>query len=466
MPDGCVPLLIVIVILIILSGLFSATETAYSCLNKVKVKSMANGGDKRAKKVLALSEKYESLITTILIGNNIVNLSAASIAGVFFALLAIEGIDSNVLSTAVLTVAILIFGEITPKFLAKSSPEKFAFSIYPIITFFYYILLPLNFIFSLYQKLVAKLFKLKKEESITDEELMTIVDEAEEDGVLEEDESELVRSALEFGDSEAGDILVPRVKIVAVALDSKMEAIRAKFNESGFSRLVVYNESIDDVIGFIHEKDFYNLYLNGGTEVSSIINKLVGTSEHTKIHDLLKTMQYSKSQLAAVYDEYGGILGIISIEDILEELVGEIWDEHDDKVELINKVSEDCYRIDGDCDIDTFFDDLNVKSETTDEIKSNTVGGWITEKYEGIPKEGECFDIDNLHVEVVKASDKKILEVQVIVTEEEDEEEKSDKKEDKKSEDKKEKDKDKDDKKSDSESVVSIIEKIKEKIKD
>lgn len=427
MPDGSVPLLLVLIILVILSGFFSATETAYTSLNKIKIKSLMNEGNKRAKQVYNLCEKYESLLTTTLIGNNIVNLSAASVGGVLFAkLITGGGIDPSVLSTMVLTVVILIFGEITPKLLAKSYPENVAMTFYPIIMFFYYVLFPLNFIFSLYQKLIAIIFKVQKDDAITDEQLMTIVDEAEEDGVLEEDESDLVRSALEFGDSEAGDILVPRVKIVAVSVNQTMEEIRKTFNESGFSRLLVYKDSIDNVIGFIHEKDFYNSYLNGGKDIRSILKHIINTSEHTKISELLKTLQGSKSQIAAVYDEYGGLLGMLTIEDILEELVGEIWDEHDEEEHLIKKVSDEDYIVCGNCDVDALFDELGMDSKESDDMDSNTVGGLITEKLEGIPEVGESVDIDNLHMEVVKASDKQVLEVKVTLHNSEDKNEDDD----------------------------------------
>lgn len=413
MPEGCTQLLIAIIILITLSAFFSATETAYTSINKLKLKSQINAGDKRAEKVYNLSENYESLITTILIGNNIVNLSAATLGGLFFAKIisAESGVDSSVVSTIVLTVVVLIFGEITPKTLAKSMPNKFARAFYYPIMLFYYVFFPLNLLFRGYQRLISLMFRVKKDDAITDEQLLTIVDAAEEDGVLEEDESELVRSALEFGDSEVGDIIVPRVKIVAVPIDSDMEEVRKKFNESGFSRLLVYKENKDEILGFIHEKDFYNSYLNGGKDIVGILAKVESASEHTKISDLLKTLQGKKCQIAVVYDEYGGVVGMVTIEDILEELVGEIWDEHDTVESTITKTSEDTFVVEGSCDLDTFFDETELTYKDSYGQDSNTVGGWLTEQFEGIPDAGECVDIDNMHFEVVKASDKQILEV-------------------------------------------------------
>lgn len=431
MPQGCIPLLLILILLVLLSGFFSATETAYSCLNKLKLKSMINDGDLKAQKVYELSEKFESLITTILIGNNIVNLSAASISAVFFAKLITNGVDSSVVSTVVLTVVILIFGEITPKFLAKSCPEKMAFALYPVIMLFYYILFPLNIIFTGYQKLIAKIFRVKKEDVITDNELITMVNEAEEDGVLEEDASNLVRSALEFSDSEAGDILVPRVKIVAASVTASMEEVRGKFTDSGFSRLIIYKDSIDDVLGFIHEKDFYRAYLNNESDISGILNKLFSASEHMKISVLLKKLQEEKCQIAAVYDEYGGLLGIVSVEDILEELVGEIWDEHDKEDQTLRKINDNEYIVAGNCDIDTFFDELNIKTKESEEPDSNTIGGWLTEQCEHIPKTGECVDWNDLSMEILNASDKQVLEVKITKKTEAEEKDDKDKTKDK-----------------------------------
>ncbi len=425
MPQGPSYLLIILIVLVILSGLFSATETAYSCLNKLKLKSMMSNGNKQATRVYNLCEKFESLITTILIGNNIVNLTAAAVSGFFFAEIMHEGADSSAVSTAVLTVVILIFGEITPKFLAKSNPEKAAMGLYPFIIFFYTIFYPLNIVFRGYQKLIAMIFKVKEEDPVTDEQIKTLVDEAEEAGTLEEDESDLVRSALEFRDSEAGDIIVPRVKIEAVSVHADFETIRKKFSECVHSRLIVYEDSIDNVLGFIHEKDFYKAYLNGDHDLQKVIRQAVTSSEHTKISDLLKTMQGKKCSIATIFDEYGGLLGIVSLEDIFEELVGEIWDEHDDEEKTIQKVSDTEYVVSGECNVDTFFEEADVSVDEEEDIDSNTMGGWITELFERVPSENESVNVDNLHIEVLQSTDKQVLSAKISIMEESDEEESS-----------------------------------------
>ena len=295
--------------MVILSGLFSATETAYSCANRIKIKSMIALGKKNAKRVYKLAEeKYDKLITTILIGNNIVNLTASALATVLFTkLLAESTLDATTVSTVVMTIAVLIFGEITPKYFAGVYPEKFAFWLYPFIQLFYWIFTPLGIVFGAYKKLLARIFRLKPNDAVTDEELISLVNEAEEDGTLKEDESELVRSALEFDDLKVEDILVPRVDVVAVNMNADMDEIFSVFKENCFSRLPVYKDTIDNVVGLIHERDFYNAYLRGDKEIAHVVQEIAFTTEYTRISSLLKQLQKQKIHMAAVSDEYGGL---------------------------------------------------------------------------------------------------------------------------------------------------------------
>jgi hypothetical protein ELI_3070 len=407
-----VPLSIVIVILVLLSGFFSGTETAFSCANKLRLKNMVALGKKHAKAVYTFAEeKYDKLVTAILIGNNIVNLTASAIGTVVFGKLLIDSsLDSTTVSTVVMTVAVLIFGEITPKYLASIYPEKFCFFFYPLMQLFYWILTPISFIFGGYKKLLSKIFKLKSDDTVTDAELISLVKEAEEDGTLKEDESELVRSALEFDDLKVEDILVPRVDVVAVKYDSPMDEIMRTFRENTYSRLPVYKDKIDNIVGLIHERDFYNAYLNGEKDIASAIQNIVFTSEYTHISTLLKQLQKQKIHMAAVSDEYGGLVGIVTLEDILEELVGEIWDEHDEEEILYGKIAEDEYWVDGKCDLEEFFDLYGLETEE-DDFESNTVGGWVTEKYGGIPPVGEILRFKFLEIKVVKATKQKVLKI-------------------------------------------------------
>ena len=405
------PLSIVIVVLIVLSAFFSGTETAYSCANRIKLKSMVALGKKNAKAVYRFADqKYDKLVTAILVGNNIVNITASALATILFGQLVQDQNLAATLSTAVLTVIVLLFGEITPKYLASVYPEKFCFFFYPLMQLFYWILMPLCKIFDGFKWLLMKIFKLKKDETITDEELMTLVDEAEESGTLKEDESELVRSALEFDDLKVEDILVPRVDVHAVAEDWTMDEIREVFEKTGYSRLPVYKETIDNVIGLIHERDFFSGYIKGETEIGHLVQDIVFTSEYTRISALLKQLQKSKIHMAAVSDEYGGLVGIVTLEDILEELVGEIWDEHDEEEVLYGSVGEDEYWVDGKCNLTDFFALYDIE-DVAEEYESNTVGGRATEKFGGIPPIGVTFLCKNVEIKVVKANKQKVLKV-------------------------------------------------------
>ncbi len=407
-----VPLSIVIVVLILLSGFFSATETAYSCANKIKLKSLISQGKKNAQAVYNLAEeKYDKLITAILVGNNVVNITASALSTVLFAkILVNSSLDATTISTIVMTVAVLIFGEITPKYLASVYPEKFCFLFYPIMQFFYWILRPIGFIFDSYKALLTKIFKLKVDDTVTNEEIMSLVEEAEEDGTLKEDESELLRSALEFDDLKVEDILVPRVQVVAIRKDSEMEEILKIFQQNSYSRLPVYDGTIDNVKGLIHERDFYNAYLAGEKDISHVVQDIAFTTEYTRISALMKQLQKEKIHMAAVSDEYGGFVGVVTLEDILEELVGEIWDEHDEEEVLYGKISEGEHWVDGKCNLEEFFSLYGIEDED-ENFESITVGGWVMEKFGDIPPVGETIRFKGVEIRVVKTTKQKVLKI-------------------------------------------------------
>ena len=415
-------LFVAILALILMSGFFSSTETAYSCSNKIKLRTLVSNGNKRAKKVLDLAEEnYDKFITTVLIGNNIVNLSATTLATIFFAQLIADANTSAIVSTAAMTVAVLIFGEITPKFLAKTYPEKFAIGFYPLIIFFYYLFFPLSLLFAGWKWILSKIFRLKNAEVVTEEEIMTVVEEAEEDGTLGEDETKLIRSVIEFDDLEVGDILVPRVNIISVDVSSSMEEIRKVFDNEGYSRIPVYKDSIDTIIGTIHQKDFYSAYLRGKKGIDGILQNAYYTTEHVKISNLLKDMQKKKVHIAVVLDEYGGTLGIVTLEDILEELVGEIWDEHDEEVNFFKKVADNVYVVDGNAHLDEMFEFFEIAGED-EKFDANTVSGWIIEQMEEIPRVGASLEYLNLKIEVMKSTVKKVQQIKVTVEEKTEEE--------------------------------------------
>lgn len=419
-PNSISVYVIVIICLVILSAFFSATETAYSSLNRARLKLKASEGGKSARLALSLSEKFDKILFTILVGNNIVNITASTVSALLFTKLLGPSIGS-VMSTIVLTIVILIFGEITPKLVAKSIPEKWAILVSPILKFFIIILYPICFIFNGLKWILTKVFKLKDYDVITDEELKTYVEEANEDGTIEDSESELISNAIDFHDCEVGDILVPRVNVVAVAIDMPMLKIKNVFKKNAYSRLPVYDGTIDKIVGMIHEKDFLNAFERGDTNLRGIVKKTALATEHMRISTLLRSMQKSKVHLAVVVDEYGGTLGIVTLEDILEELVGEIWDEHDEVVEYFDKIDEKNYRVDGNAEIGDFFELFSI-DPSKHECDSQTVSGWVIENLGDLPKKNDSFEFEGLRIIVNHCSQKQVYEIKVVIMDDDDEE--------------------------------------------
>ena len=419
-PDSIPIYAIALVVLILLSAFFSASETAYSSLNKARLKTQLESGKATVRRAYALSENYDRLLFTILVGNNIVNITATTVSTLLFALLIRNESVSATVSTAVMTVLVLLFGEITPKTIAKEMPERFACAVSYPLSFFIFILYPLTLVFTGWKALLRKVFRFRNDDVITEEELLTYVEEAGEDGTLDKSETDLISSAIEFNESEVGDILVPRVNVIAVNIESPMEDIQRAFLEHGFSRLPVYKGSVDSIVGMIHEKDFYAALMKGAGDIRGIVTSVALATEHMRISVLLRSMQRQKVHLAVVVDEYGGTLGIVTLEDILEELVGEIWDEHDEVVDYFNKLDDKTYLVDGNAELTDFFELFSLEED--EEIESNTVSGWVIEKCGDIPPIGYTFEYKQLKIEVTKRNLKKVLEIKVTVIEEEKEE--------------------------------------------
>ena len=410
MDSASIIMLAVLVLLVAMSAYFSATETAFSSLNRVRLKSKAENGDKRAALALELEEDYDRLLSTILIGNNIVNITATTIATLLFVKL-LGNRSGPTVSTVVLTIVILIFGEISPKSLAKESPEAFAMFSAPILRFFLALLRPVNFLFTQWKKLLTKVFHKSGEEGITEEELITMVDQAEDEGGLDRHESELIRSAIEFGDMEVEEILTPRVDIVAVEDTATMDEIAKLFAEDGYSRLPVYHEDIDDIIGVIHEQDFHAARYHGMCDVSAITSSVLYTTGNTKISELLRILQREKAHMVIVVDEYGGTEGLATMEDIVEELVGEIWDEHDEIIEEFKKQEDGSYLISCNADLTDLYDLFSIRGD----CDANTVSGWVMEQIGRIPEEGDRFTADGLDVTVTQVDHRRVMEIKVVV---------------------------------------------------
>lgn len=412
--------IVAMAICIILSAYFSATETAFSSLNKTRIKTLAEKENKRAILVEKLSDKYEKLLSTILIGNNIVNIAVASIGTLLFTEILSGDADLGAtVSTIVVTVAVLIFGEITPKTAAKNNPEAFAMFSAPIINFLMIILTPISAIFSGLGKVLSKLFKSNDDQKMSQEELLMFVSEVEEDGSIDEDGGDLLRNAIEFSERKAEDIITPRVDLEALPITATKEEFAQKFTETKYSRLLVYEENIDKIVGVLHQKDFYIDGKITEQPLTEIISEPLFIPESEKINRLLKLLQTEKSHIAIVLDEYGGTLGIVTMEDILEELVGEIWDEHDEVVEPIREIGLNTYSIDASISVDDLSDFFDVDIET----ESTSVSGWITEILEKFPESGDTFTFENLNIFVTETESHCATVVEIIKQEPEEEQE-------------------------------------------
>ena len=399
--------IVVVVVLISFSAYFSATETAFTSANRIRMKNMAGDGNKKAERVLRLLSDYDKLLTTILVGNNIVNIMVASIGTLLF--VGLYGDIGATVSTVVVTIVVLIFGEITPKSIAKDTPERFALFSAPFIRLWIWVLTPLNFLFSQWKRLVSRFFKTDDDTKMSHEELLLFMEDVEQDGSIDENEGELLRNALEFRDLTAAEILTHRIDLGAVNIDESHEEIARAFTQSRFSRLLVYRDTIDQIVGVLHQKDFY---INGkmtDQPITEIMTEPLFVYQHTKIRDVLKMLQHKKSHVAVVVDDFGGTLGIVTMEDILEELVGEIWDEHDEVEEDFEKLDENTYRVDCSVSLEDFMEFFDVKLDSD----SVSVGGWVMEQLNRVPIKGDSFTAQNLEITVSGLSAHRVSSVTV-----------------------------------------------------
>ncbi len=399
--------LIIMAACLVLSAYFSATETAFSSANSTRLKTLAEKGSKKAKLACELLEHYDKLLSTILIGNNIVNILMASIGTVLF--VRHYGDAGATISTVVVTVVVLVFGEISPKSVAKDCAERFAMFSAPILQVFLFVLTPLNFLFSLWKKLLAKVFRLNGESKMSQEELLMLVDEVQQDGSIDKNEGELLKNAIDFSEQQAQDILIHRVDLAALPITASKEEVAALFTETKYSRLLIYQDSIDHILGTVHQKDFY--VGCGITEkpLEEIIVPPLFVLENEPISRLLKTLQKAKTHVAVVVDEYGGTCGIVTMEDILEELVGEIWDEHDEIEVFIRKTGANTFLVDSSMDFDEFAAYFQLKADS----EMTSVSGWVMEQFGCVPESGERISAGPLDVLVTKVDNHRIEEIQI-----------------------------------------------------
>ena len=410
----------VLIVLVALSAFFSATEMAFSTASKPRLKSLSQEGSKRAKLALKLADNYDELLSTILIGNNIVNIASSSIATVLFVKYFAD--KGATVSTVVMTIVILIFGEISPKSIAKEAAEPYAMAVAPVMNLLNKIFRPVNFLVVKFKSLLKKMFKLKNSSAITESELLNIVEDAAQDGGIDSGESELLINAIEFNETEAIDIMTPRVNITAIENTATNEEIAKVFKESGYSRLPVYEETVDSIIGVINEKDFHNYVYGTDNSIQFILIPAEFIPPSMKIPQLLKLLQKSKLHIAVIVDEFGGTEGIVTLEDILEELVGEIWDEHDEVEDGIKALSDNSYIVPTSMELEDFCEKFGIDEET----EVSTINGWVIEKTDKIPQTGDEFTYENLTVKVIRVDGQRADELLVTVnhpkeTEEDDE---------------------------------------------
>ncbi|MCA9766244.1 MAG: HlyC/CorC family transporter [Carnobacterium sp.] len=409
--DSNVMTIVILLGLILLSGYFSSSETAFTSINQIRLRNSAKKGDKRAEWTLKLAEDYNNVLSTILVGNNIVNIASSSLATILFIKYFPQyGVT---ISTIVMTILVLIFGEITPKAIAKDRPEKVAMFATPFLSILMKFLMPINWLFAKWNNSLAKRLQ-SEEKSISEEELLSIIDEAEIGGSLEVDEHQLIRSAIKFHDLEVDTILTPRVDVVAADLQDSDEEIQKIFDENVYSRILLYDDSIDEVRGVLHERDF-NYYIRRKAKgektlsLTEMMKEVLHVPAMMKLSRLLKIMQQSKVHMAVVVDEYGGTIGIVTMEDALEELVGEIWDETDYIEEEITFISEDKYLVRGEASLEKVFDLFQLQN--SEKFFSSTISGFVAEILGHFPKEGDKVIYKTMSLKVVKIKNTRVLEI-------------------------------------------------------
>ena len=424
----------ILIILVAMSAFFSGTETAFTSFNKNRMKTLAQDGNKRAKSVLDIEDRYEKFLSTILVGNNIVNITATTISGLMFAELLKGNAElAPTVSTIVMTVVVLIFGEITPKALAKDFAERYVMTTCGLVKFIMAILTPLTFIFSLWKSLLGVIFKVEVNDTVTEDEILTMVEEAESDGEIDEHESELIKNAIEFNDLEVSAILTPRVDIVAISDDTTIDEIREIYRTSGFSRLPVYQETIDNIIGVMHEKDFNKMIHDGGNDINEVVHGVICITGGMKISKLLREFQAAKTHMAVVVDEYGGTAGLVTMEDVLEGLVGEIWDEHDEVIESIKQLDDVTYIINASS---ALMDIADICVFSDEELEANaTVNGFVLDNLNKVPEVGDVFDYENFTFEVIKVDGRRAEEIKLTINPVADEDEEENHKKKSKSDD-------------------------------
>ncbi len=415
---------VLIVICLILSGCFSGSEIALNSVNRVRLENQVETkGDKRASLVLKLYSDYDKTLSGILIGNNLVNILSSSVSTMIFLSILSPELAATV-STVVMTVIILIFGEIVPKLLSKQHAEGVSKALCYPLWILCIVLSPVIFLVLGLLKFLSRLWTTDEEQapSVTEDELVSIIEQAEEEQVIDEEASEMLQSAIEFGDSTLNEILVPRIHMVAINIDSPIEQIIREANESHYSRLPVYRSNTDNIVGILNLNRFFREVADGDvSDIEDMLMEPVFYHKAMKLPTALNDMRRKHTHMAIVIDEFGGTLGLVTMEDILEEIVGEIWDESDDIKNDITPVDAHTYDVCADMNIYDFFDTFDL-DESELESEYTTVGGWCIEKLEGVVREADHFEYEHLYIIVSKMKDMRIISITVVENEKNEEE--------------------------------------------
>lgn len=404
MDSSIIAKIFLVIVMMAFSALFSSTETAYSSVNKLRLKNYEAQGNKKAAKALKLANRFDDVLTAVLIGNNIVNIAISSVSTLIF--VGFFGSSGAGISTAVVTILVLIFGEVLPKSYAKRNAEKLALLFASPLSVLVTVLKPFVWILNK----MSSIFKGGEAPTVTEDELKYMIDEIEEEGIIEEQESELVKSALDFDEITVGEILIPRVKVIGVEVTDSIDDIKKTFGNEMYSRMPVYEKSLDNIIGIITNKAFFKMLVEGKTDIREIIQEVPHIADTNLISEAMKLMQRAKIHLAVVTDQYGGTRGIITLEDIIEELVGEIYDEDDEIINKIVKIDDNKYESDGDAEIDDLLEILELDKESV-ATDYSTVGGWISDAAEHIPDAGETVESGIFRLTAIQVNENKVEKV-------------------------------------------------------
>ena len=418
---------LIVAVCVLLSAFFSGSELALTAANKLRLSKAAEEGDKKARLALKVSSDYDRMLSGVLIGNNLVNILCSSVSTlIFLRLIPANAELAAAVSTAVMTVVILIFGEITPKLIAKSKPDAVArlvaLPIWVTVLLFY----PLILVSTALIRLIARAHRKDPDEpepTVTEDELVSIIETAEEEKVIDEGSSEILQSAIEFHETTLGEILTPRADMVSLDIEDDPREILSVAMKSPYSRLPVYRDSIDGIVGVLHLNNYFKEAAEKGCEnvdLAALCTEPIFFHKAMHLPAALRQMRAKQQHLAIVTDEFGGTLGLVTLEDILEEIVGDIWDESDEiKTELV-KTAENTYEVSGDMNVSDFFEELKVDDRDF-ESDYTTVGGWAIEMLEGEPHEGDSFTYKNLCIIVAEMADMRVMKLTVLLTPQEEE---------------------------------------------